>query len=356
MAAGNYYVGRKREAPEAVVLATVETPDVTQSLPSLLPSVDDSSRGCDLQLMFPEEGKYEGVVKKWQQEHKRGDVLILRQGSSWEAHRLLRDEKQPSFAEGKVEAVSTTLKYERKGEVWEFDEHKVLGDGNCGFTSLGTTREEVCSLLLSCSGKVEMRRELAPEIKALLRENRESKLHTEDTRKLLVELDAAQLATDEQVRKLNSALEAVARTATPPRPYRAQTLDELIESLKDSPPHATVLPTLRAAHSRLFDLDRRMDNRCETVELFELYLREGLARTEWLGYRSAKLFAKLKQCNLYVFHPSTSRPGGLGLELVDEEECPAPKNTFYLLHTNRFTHYNLLSSVRRQLRLPVGDN
>jgi len=224
----------------------------------------------------------------------------------------------------------------------EFDEHRILGDGNCGFTSLGTTREEVSSLLLSLADDEKARIELADEIQGLLRENRESKLHTEETQKLFAELDTAQAGVDEHVRKLNDQLATEAKT-TFFVSFQRQNLEGLLERLKDSshPPHQTTLTTLRTARLQIFQIREKIKLCCQSREVFERYIVEGLARTEWLGYRSAKLFAKFKDYNLYVFHPAKNRPGWL--ELAEQQECATPENTFYLLHTNGFTHYNLLS-------------
>jgi len=224
--------------------------------------------------------------------------------------------------------------------ILEFNEHRVRGDGNCGFTSLGTTREEVSSLLLSCASDEKSRIELADEIQGLLRETRESKLHTKETYPLFKELDTAQAEVDEQVRQLNNQLESKATLATP---FQRQNLEGLIEKLKNSSDsaHQTALTALHTARLKTFQIEERIKIFCQSRDVFEHYITKGLALTEWLGYRSAKLFAKLKEYNLYVFHPAANKSGWL--ELAEQQVCAAPKNTFYLLHTDGFTHYNLLS-------------
>jgi len=261
--------------------------------------------------------------------------------------------KQPSLS---AALASQKLHAQLGDKTLEFDEHDILGDGNCGFTSLGTTREEVSSLLLSLADDEKARIELADEVQGLLRENRESKLHTEKTQKLFAELDTAQVALDEQVRQLNNQLATEAKTTEtktiPSAVFQRQNLEGLIERLKESshPPHQTTLTTLRTARLQIFQIREKIKLCCQSREVFERYIVEGLARTEWLGYRSAKLFAKLKQYNLYVFRPVVGKSGWL--ELAEQQECAAPENTFYLLHTNRFTHYNLLSIVQT----PISDS
>jgi len=232
-------------------------------------------------------------------------------------------------------------------KILAFDEHRILGDGNCGFTSLGTTREEVSGLLLSLAGDEKARTELADEIQGLLRENRKSKLHTEETQKLFAELDNVQADLDEQIRQLNNQLATESKSTetktTISASFQRQSLEGLIEKLKDSShlSYQTALTALRAARLHIFQIGEKIKLCCQSRKVFEHYIVEGLARTEWLGYRSAKLFTKLKQYNFYVFHPAVNKPGWL--ELVEQQVCDAPKNTFYLFHTNSFTHYNLLS-------------
>jgi len=225
-------------------------------------------------------------------------------------------------------------------KILEFDEHHILGDGNCGFTSLGTTREEISGMLLSLAGDEKARIELADEIQGLLRENRESKLHTEETQKLFAKLDTTQKDVDEQVRQLNNQLSTEAKSTAS---FQRQNLEGLIERLQDSSDSTrqTSLTLLRADRLRIFQIGEKIKICCQSRDVFERYILEGLARTEWLGYRSAKLFAKLKQYNFYVFHPVANKPGWL--EVAEHQECAAPKNAFYLLHTDGFTHYNLLS-------------
>jgi len=244
------------------------------------------------------------------------------------------------FKPSPVAPESKKLHAQLGDKILAFDEHRILGDGNCGFTSLGTTREEVSGLLLSMVGDEKARIELADEIQGLLRENRESKLHTKETHQLFTQWDIAQTELDEQVRQLNNQLGAEAKTTAA---FQRQNLEGLIEKLKNSshPPHQTALTALRAARLQIFQIGEKIKICCQSREVFERYIQEGLACTEWLGYRSAKLFAKLKNYNLYVFHPSTGRQGWL--ELAEQQVCAVPKNTFYLLHTDGFTHYNLLS-------------
>jgi len=274
--------------------------------------------------------------------------------SSTHAREISADSKT---SETKISAAMAVESKKYRAEVGdtliEFDEHIVRGDGKCGFTSLGTTREEVSALLLSLAGDEKARNELAPEIKGLLRESRESKFHTEETRKLFAELDQLELEVDQQVRNVNTQLGAIASVATPSRAYRSQTLDELIVLLKDSQDvsQQAALTTLRQSHQRLVEIDQQINDGCQSREVFERYLTEGLASTEWLGYRSAKLFAKLKSYNLYVFKPAENRPGWL--ELAERQECASPQNTFYLLHTNRFTHFNLLSIHQKPTLAPT---
>jgi hypothetical protein len=67
----------------------------------------------------------------------------------------------------------------------------------------------------------------------------------------------------------------------------------------------------------------------------------GLVNIVWMGYKSAKLIARLKGINLYIWTQSTKVPDAV--ELRESTESARPTNTIHMLHTSGFTHFNLLS-------------
>ncbi len=226
-----------------------------------------------------------------------------------------------------------------------FEEHAVKGDGNCGFTALATNRVEVVALLLACAAQVETRKFLAPEIKALLQENRQLALHTKQTQKLFTEWDALDSKCDDLVRKVNDELEKVSVDVKSPSTFHRQGLEGLIKLLiTSSEPHKQkVLGDLQQLQSQLSRIHAQLDADCGSIEMFQRYVQQSLGGTEWLGYRSALLFARLKNYSVYIFHQPSAKSSELAL--LEKHESANAINTFYLLHTGRYTHYNILTEA-----------
>lgn len=221
------------------------------------------------------------------------------------------------------------------GEEVNFDELEVSGDGNCGFTALGTNREEVVKLFLGCAENIELRSFIADEVRELLIQNINHRIHTEITRKVCCEIISLQMELDAQVRAANDSLESSVSQ------FKRINLDGLLELLANSeeansPIELAKLPELQL---RLQDLNDEIVALCSSRDIFERYITIGLGGQEWLGYRSAQLFARLKHYSLYVFCRTDSSNQ---LALKAKEVAENPRNVFYILHTNRFTHYNLL--------------
>lgn len=238
-----------------------------------------------------------------------------------------------------VEDLKGKLQAEFNGEILVFEEHKAIGNGSCGFISLGVSREEIATLLLKYTDDEDVRRELAPEIEGLLRTSPSHPLCTSNIRSFFTELSGAEEAADKKLREFNDQLEKI--YSNPPF-KRLKNLTELITFLKNLSQYATELPSLYKAQERLSKIETQVAQLCQSKQLFERYL-QSLAKNEWLGHISAKLFARFKNYNLYIFSSSGMPPGWL--QFVMEQTCENPKNTFYLVHTNNSTHYNLLSKV-----------
>ncbi len=299
---------------------------------ALLPSVTNS-KAVDLQQLQKNPHKEKlNAIRQWAR-----DELERYQTQAW------------SVSAKTVLPIIPALTASLRNKPICFEEHVVKGDGNCGFTALATNRTEVVALFLDCATQAEIRKFLAPEIKALLRENRQLSLHTEQTQKLFSGWDALDNKTDALVRSINDQLEKVSIDVKSSSVFRRQGLEGLIKLLANSsePFKQKSLSDLQQLQSQLSQLHEQLDVCCASMELFRRYVQQSLGGTEWLGYRSALLFARLKNYSVYIFHqPSAKRSE---LALLEKHESANATNTFYLLHTGRYTHYNILTETSTPL-------
>ncbi len=316
----------------AVILQALNTVD--QRFPilafeSALSSPVAANKTLDLQRVQKNPHKEKlATIRQWAK-----DQLERYQSQAWSA-----------FAKTVLPVVSV-LTASLKNKQICFEEHAVKGDGNCGFTALATNRAEVVALFLDCAAQAETRKFLAPEIKALLRENRQLSLHTEQTRKLFAEWDALDNKNDELVRSVNDQLEQFSADAKSPFTFHRQGLEGLIKLLTTSsePSQQKSLRDLQQFQLRLSQLHEQLDVCCASIELFYRYVQQSLGGTEWLGYRSALLFARLKNYSVYIFHQPYAKHSDI--TLLEKHESANAINTFYLLHTGRYTHYNILTET-----------
>lgn len=173
------------------------------------------------------------------------------------------------------------------GNKIKLNEFKSNGDGNCGFYALGINREETVRLLIALTDDENSRQLLADEISN--------------------ELISGSLgeATTEKAEELKAI-------------YLASNSEDALGKLKSY---------------------------CATKEMYLHYVENSLGKNGWLGYESALLIAQVKQYDLYVWNKSLTNSQTLELIKFYQSECPI--NTFHLLHTDCFTHFNLLAEVEK---------
>ncbi|MFY7697286.1 MAG: ankyrin repeat domain-containing protein [Legionella sp.] len=167
------------------------------------------------------------------------------------------------------------------GENIQFQESEVASDGDCGFSCLGVSREELTDTLKANADNEQIREALWLEVvEALINKD----FLTQNSDDILDE-------------------------------FYTQNSDEARETLKSF---------------------------CIEKKTFIAYLK-ALANNKkkiWLGYQSALEFAKCRNWNIYIWQPGQKTND---LKLYSSQTCEQPEKTIHLLHTASFTHFNRLT-------------
>ena len=95
-------------------------------------------------------------------------------------------------------------------------------------------------------------------------------------------------------------------------------------------------------------------------EMYLSYVKYSLGGTGWLGYQSTLILAKAKNFDLHIWEKTYNL--SLKLVYVDGYQCLKPLTTYHILHTSRFTHFNLLAetnikiSDEKEIKKNLSDN
>lgn len=222
--------------------------------------------------------------------------------------------------------------------VFEFEEHAVHPDGDCGFTALGVERSTVATYLLSLINDNESREFLADEIcDAFLTHSATEKieglapLDSQIWQQLLERQNSAQNNLDVKFRQMRDQEGAATERLT---------LDQFINWLQDNdkPLDAQLLVQERLT---VFQAEDALKIYCKQKNVFEYYINKLGTTKLWLGYKSGLLYAKQMQMNLYIWRKEENDAGRL--VLMDFYETTNPMQEIHMLHTAGFTHFNFLS-------------
>lgn len=230
------------------------------------------------------------------------------------------------------------------GQAIDFDEFESKGDGACGFYVLGIKREECVEILLPLSEDKEVRRQLAKEIRNELLANSLGKAATSQAKNLL---DRYMDLLDKQ-----PALEKEINTEIKKIQKEFQTMG-LVNLIKYMEENLTIYPTLKPSLIRLKkfteefnQLEVETEDYCASEEMYVSYITHSLGKTGWLGYQSALLLAREKNFDLHIW--KKAERASTTLSYIDGHHCDKPLTTYHILHTNRFTHFNLLAETKRK--------
>ncbi len=235
------------------------------------------------------------------------------------------DSKQP-LLEGKLP----------DGKPIQLEMFEAKGDGNCAYYALGIEREAVVKILEPLADDEKIRKSLAREIMNEFKSNSLGQAETLESKNLYqkyLDLQQRQVFLENQanaeIKKLTPAAERMG-------------LDSLIKSILLP---ISIRNQLEQFKKESAEIENSIQRCCESKEMFLSYVRNSLGRQGWLGYQSALLVAQQKHFNLYIWR----KLGQNSLECTHYHQEDKAVNTFHILHTNRFTHFNLLAQASNPL-------
>lgn len=218
---------------------------------------------------------------------------------------------------------------------YSFSEERVAGDGNCGFTAIGATRQQVVDCLRPLMSDAEFRLQLKEEMQQAV----ETEVFTfiaESESMLLRQRTEAQSVFDGLYRQLRSRHPGWQHTQGDRQDEQQgqfmlwlerEGFDEDAKNLRD------LSLLLSQAEGELTLYFTRQD-------VCEAYI-DALGNRLWLGYQSALLYAQAKRINLFIWRKNNDGDPG-SLSLMHSHQIADATNTVYILHTDGFTHFNLL--------------
>lgn len=207
-----------------------------------------------------------------------------------------------------------------------FTEEKVLGDGNCGFYTLGASREEVVENLLQLRNNENVRRELCDEIGDAFQSgellppepNEWEQIFQDYTNKTdALNKKAVEIAKiiNPQIgnMELQQYLQYIEKNGNNEQ-------NEMIASYKLEADNAQEIVKLY----------------CQKPNVFEHYASAYKGKL-WLGWKSALMYGKQKNISIFVWRKENEK-----LELMGHCTGQEGGQIIHMLLTDRFTHFNLL--------------
>lgn len=238
-------------------------------------------------------------------------------------------------------------------EIITFEETAVLGNGDCGFNALGINREELVTTLMPLSQNNEVRKRLAIEIKAALQDANFQVLVPSEILSTQSNIYGNEQEISQLFESARYKLGGKALALTPSETYEVprQTIIDWLQNSDD--PECRDL-SLQLSGFQVLEATNQaiIDAWCESEEGFNTYL-QGLSANVEVGYESLKLYAELKNINLYIWRKISDRNIPMDqqqmLELTTRPIVhDAPDNSFHLFHTMGFIHYNKLNITDRR--------
>lgn len=212
------------------------------------------------------------------------------------------------------------------GKDAEFEEHQVALDGSCGFHTLGADRKKVQDKLLPLSVNESDRNYLREEVQSALMVGDIQPVGN-DYQRLYDNQTKIQTEYDALVRKYKNN-DITLERLDGPGIYKALAETKKVEA-----------KALDDLHLKVLQAEEELLKYCSRKEVYEQYVKE-LGKKLWLGYKSAMLYARLEGISLYVWEKNKNQQS---LRLIDHYVSAKPTNLIHMLHTNSYTHFNLLS-------------
>ena len=214
----------------------------------------------------------------------------------------------------------------------KFSEEFVAPNGNCGFTALGVSRDQVANCLMALKNSNIMRKKLASEIQQAFETH---ELKTPEWENLALVRDDRQTESSHYFRSLCEQFPDW-------QPLPGQELTEQESSLLkflEEKNQINIIKEFRQKRLALFQSEEDLKLYCQKQEIFTLYA-DALRKRLWLGYESALIYAQNREISICIWrktHDSSNQ-----LKLIDHHFTAGSAQVIHILHTDSFTHFNLL--------------
>jgi hypothetical protein len=220
-----------------------------------------------------------------------------------------------------------------------FEEFDAASDGMCGFHVLGMTRKQVVSALLSYEDDPKVREFLAEEIKnALLGQfNEAGNFLSNEDQTFLKKYSDENAGVEAFVSKVNAKI----REKNPL--HRGLPLNELVNHIKTAADFAQFVKPSEEAQEKLKSAQLKLNTFCSTQTMYRQYVEKSLGKTGWLGYNSILLLAQINHFTVYIWKKSDDHLNQL--KLINYHHAGENASSYSMLHTNGYTHFNLLAEV-----------
>ncbi|PCI36794.1 MAG: hypothetical protein COB50_04270, partial [Thiotrichales bacterium] len=214
------------------------------------------------------------------------------------------------------------------------EEDKANGDGDCAFHVLGANRDTVSRELLKLMDDSAARKDLSLEIRNALM-TKEIRIKGWDELSRIYDGVLSQIRTaseDISRRNTNIDLSFIDLSAD-------ERFDKRIKMLRDHN-KTTDMNILMELRLKLFTAEDKIRIFCSTKNVCEAYIQGLKDSNIWLGYPSILLYAKATKKNVCIW---AKKQNSNELRLIDYNYQEGNNNIVHMLHTNGYTHFNILS-------------
>ena len=226
-----------------------------------------------------------------------------------------------------------------------FQEHYIAGDGNCGFTLLGITRDAFVKTLRPLAGDVAIREAISVEISEALTTELWAG-PTLEWREIFI-----------TIQRLDAAFQSALVVIVNRHGLNINdSLNHIILSL-DSSGHIADAEQLRLADLEVKRHRDLFQAYCTRPDVFLAYLERLSINVQghrlWIGHHSCLSYARVKNMSLYIWRQGSEGTNHLILEQSHISDTPNGQ-VIHGFHTSGGTHYNILIETAHDVALLAG--
>ncbi len=266
------------------------------------------------------------------------------EGSLPRPQRFSNERKEGHKEIGHISDVPLLCEQLPNGKTIFFSEKAVAGKGDCGFISLGITRKKLVNCLMPLMAERSARRTLRKEIQQAVEtgEFKRPKLQS-----LLQTRTTFMTWYDEKTRHIKEKFPSAHIDSTQTQEEQRKSLIDWLEQQGEQEEAATLRYIKRSCR----EIERTFKETCQSKKIAKAYITE-LGKKIWLGYQSALLYATHNRISLYIWRKRTNKQQ---VVLMHHYEDDQPRQVIHMLHTQRYTHFNLLVERPPPIIQPISS-